>query len=166
MTVGATGITATQSGINVAPAAPISLTAKAASASQINLTWGAAAGATGYLIQSSANGGSTWTQVASVTGGTTSYHDTGLAAGTTYEFRVYATGGGLQSAASSVASATTTGTRGGVRLDLEQLLHSIRERLQLGIVRAGREVHLQRGRRGDRGPLLQADLDGRVYPRR
>ncbi len=42
--------------------------------------------------------------------GTTSYNDTGLAAGTTYEFRVYATGGGLQSSASSVASATTTGT--------------------------------------------------------
>ncbi len=39
VTVGATGIKATQSGINVAPAAPISLTAKAASASQIDLTW-------------------------------------------------------------------------------------------------------------------------------
>ena len=100
---------ATQSGINVAPAAPLNLSATAVSTSQINLAWTASAGATGYTAQISLNGGSTWTQLATVAGGTTSYQDTGLSAGTTYEYRVFATGGNLTSAASNVATATTTG---------------------------------------------------------
>ena len=59
------GITATQSGITVAPAAPINLAASAVSTSQINLSWSASSGATGYLIQQSSNGSTNWTQVGS-----------------------------------------------------------------------------------------------------
>ena len=47
------GITATQSGITVAPAAPTNLVASAVSSTQINLTWTGSHGATGYLIQQS-----------------------------------------------------------------------------------------------------------------
>ena len=46
-------ITATQSGITVAPAAPTNLAASAVSSTQINLTWTGSSGATGYLIQQS-----------------------------------------------------------------------------------------------------------------
>jgi hypothetical protein len=101
-------ITATVPAISVVPAAPVNLTATAVSASQINLGWGASAGDTGYLIQHSTNGGSSWTQIASVSSGTTSYQNTGLSAGTTYEYRILATGGGLDSAPSNVAAATIT----------------------------------------------------------
>jgi hypothetical protein len=101
-------LTTTQSGINVAPAAPINLSAKAMSTSQISLTWTGSAGATGYLIQRSLNGSSGWTQIGSTSGNATSYQDSGLSAGTTYYYRVLATGGNVSSAPSNVASATTT----------------------------------------------------------
>ncbi len=102
-------IAATQSGIVVSPAAPTSLTATAASSSQINLSWSGSKGATGYLVQQSPNGSTGWTQIGT-TSGTTTYQDTGLTAGTTYYFRVIATVGSLDSAASNIASATTMGT--------------------------------------------------------
>ena len=102
-------ITATQSGITVAPAAPTNLAASAVSSTQINLTWTGSTGGTGYLVQQSLNGSTGWTQVGS-TSGSTSFQDTGLTAGTTYYFRVIATGGSINSASSNVASATTTGT--------------------------------------------------------
>jgi hypothetical protein len=101
-------IAGTSGGISVAPAAPANLTAKAVSASQINLTWSASAGDTGYLVQYSTTSGSSWTQIASLAGGTTTYDDTGLSAGTGYEYRIVATGGGLDSVPSNVATATTT----------------------------------------------------------
>ena len=66
-------------------------------------------GATGYLIQQSPSGTSGWAQIGTTSGSTT-LKDTGLTAGTTYYFRVIATLGTLDSAASNVASATTTGT--------------------------------------------------------
>ena len=103
------GITATQSGISVAPAAPINLAASAVSTSQINLSWTGSSGATGYLIQQSPNGSSSWTQVGSTSGATT-FQETGLASGTTYFYRVIATVGSIDSAASNVANATTSGT--------------------------------------------------------
>ncbi len=106
----ASHLTATQSGISVAPAAPTDLVASAASTSQINLTWTASNGATGYLIQQSLTGNSGWTQVGSTSGGTTSFPETGLAAGTTYYYRVAATLGSTDSPYSNVANATTTGT--------------------------------------------------------
>ncbi|MDR3632767.1 MAG: DUF4082 domain-containing protein [Isosphaeraceae bacterium] len=106
---GSAGLSATQSGITVSPAAPTNLTATAVSSSQINLSWTAAAGgATGYLVQSSLNG-STWTQLGTTAAGVTTYQVTGLAAGTTYEFRVQATGASTGSAYSNTAFATTTG---------------------------------------------------------
>ncbi len=105
------GITATQSGITVAPAAPINLTASAVSSSRINLSWTGSSGATGYIIQQSLSGTTGFTQVGTTSGGTsTTFDQTGLSAGTTYYYRVIATLGTIDSAYSNVASATTTGT--------------------------------------------------------
>ncbi|MGP0063865.1 MAG: DUF4082 domain-containing protein [Isosphaeraceae bacterium] len=104
------GIKATQSGITVAPAAPTNLTATAVSSSEIDLAWTDSIGATGYQIQQSLSSSTGWTTIASPSVGTTSYQDTGLAPGTTYYFRIIGTLGSVDSAASSVASATTTGT--------------------------------------------------------
>jgi len=105
------GITATQSGITVAPAAPTNLLASAGSSTQINLTWTSSSGATGYLIQQSLSASTGWTQVGSTSSGsTTSFQQTGLSAGTTYYYRVIATLGTSDSPYSNVASATTTGT--------------------------------------------------------
>jgi hypothetical protein len=101
---------ATQSGISVAPAAPINLAASAVSNSQINLTWTASKGATGYLVQQSLSATTGWAQVGSTTGSTTTFDQTGLSAGTTYFYRVVATLGSVDSPYSNVASATTTGT--------------------------------------------------------
>jgi len=104
------GITATQSGITVAPAAPTNLVASAVSMSQINLTWTGSNGATGYLIQQRLSSTTGWTQVGSTSGSTTSFQQTGLSSGTTYYFRVLATLGSVDSPYSNVASATTSGT--------------------------------------------------------
>jgi hypothetical protein len=102
---------ATQSGITVAPAAPLNLVASAVSSSQINLTWSGSNGATGYLIQQSTSGTTGWTQVGSTSGGSNiTFQQTGLSAGTTYYYRVIATVGSIDSSYSNVASATTTGT--------------------------------------------------------
>jgi len=111
VTGSASGPTATQSGIAVAPAAPINLAAATASASQINLTWTASAGATGYQVQRSVGGGA-WSVVATTAAGTTADQDKGLAAGTTYTYRVVATGSGVNSGSSNTASATTTAAPG------------------------------------------------------
>jgi hypothetical protein len=114
----ASSITVTQSGISVAPAAPMNLAASAVSSTQINLTWTASNGATGYLIQQSATLSSGWTQVGITSGGTTTtFQQTGLSQGTTYYFRVIATVGSMDSASSNVASATTSGTGTGSTAD-------------------------------------------------
>ena len=106
----ASHITATQTGIVVAPA-PTSLVATAASSSQINLSWTASSGATGYLIQQSLSPTTGWAQAGSTSSGsTTSFQETGLSSGTTYYYRVVATLGSSDSPFSNVASATTTGT--------------------------------------------------------
>ena len=103
-------ISATLVGISVSPAAPTNLAATAASTTQINLSWTSAPGATGYQIQRNLSSGSGWTTIASPSASTTSYQDTGLSAGTTYYYRVYATGGNLNSVASNTANATTFGS--------------------------------------------------------
>ena len=105
-----TGITATQSGIAVTPAAPINLSVTPVSSTQIKLTWTSAAGDTGYLIERSSNGTTGWTQIGSTAAGVTSYQDSGLSAATAYYYRVRATGGSLNSAYSNVANATTAGS--------------------------------------------------------
>jgi len=101
------GMTATQSGITVAPAAPTNLTATAASSTQINLTWTGSTGATGYLVQQSLNRSTGWSAGSTTT--STTFQQTGLTAGTTYYYRVIATLGTSDSPPSSVAFATTTG---------------------------------------------------------
>ncbi|MDB5352799.1 MAG: hypothetical protein JWN86_4046 [Planctomycetota bacterium] len=103
-------LSVTQSGISVSPAAPINLTASAASSSQINLAWTGAAGATGYLIERSTNGSTGWAQIATTATSTLTYQNTGLIAATTYYYRVRASGGNNTSAYSNPASATTSGT--------------------------------------------------------
>ena len=103
----AAGLTTTQSFLAVTPAAPIGLAAAAASSSRINLSWSPSAGATGYSIERS-SGSSGWAQIGTTAAGVTTYADTGLAAGTAYSYRVRATGGGLNSAYSNTATATTT----------------------------------------------------------
>ena len=105
------GLSATSAGVSVTPAAPINLTATAVSSSEIDLSWTGSTGATGYQIQASTGGGG-WTQIGTTAAGVTTYKDTGLAAGTTYSFRVFATSGNVASAASNLASATTTGSGG------------------------------------------------------
>jgi len=104
------GITTTQSGITVAPSAPTNLVASAVSSTQINLTWTGSNGATGYLIQQSQNGSTGWIQVGNTSGSTTTFQQTGLSAGTTYDYRLLATLGNVDSPYSNVASATTSGT--------------------------------------------------------
>ncbi|HEY2154571.1 MAG TPA: fibronectin type III domain-containing protein, partial [Isosphaeraceae bacterium] len=104
-----TKFSATQSGITVSPAAPVSLAATAVSTSQINLTWTGSVGATGYTIQRSLSSTGGWAQVGTTAAGTTTYADTGLATGTAYYYRVQATGGS-GSGYSNTASAATTGT--------------------------------------------------------
>jgi len=103
----ASGLSATQTGVSVSPAAPISLTATAASTSQVNLSWSGSAGATSYLIERRLNSGTTWGQVGSTAGAATTYQDSGLTPGTAYVYRVRATGGGANSAYSNTASVTT-----------------------------------------------------------
>jgi subtilase family serine protease len=105
----ASGVSATQSGIMVGPAAPANLAASTISTGQINLSWTGSAGATSYLIQQSLNGNTGWTQVGSSADGTTTFQRTGLSAATTYYYRVVATVGNVDSAYSNVASATTSG---------------------------------------------------------
>lgn len=108
----ASGFSATSSAVSVSPAAPINLTATAAtSGAQINLGWSSAAGATGYTIYRGTSATGTFTAIASGVTGTTYQDATGLSAGTTYYYYVKATGAGQTSAgASNTASATTAGT--------------------------------------------------------
>jgi hypothetical protein len=104
------GITGSETGIAVGLAAPSNLVATAVSTSQINLSWTGSAGATGYLVQESLDPTSGWVQIGTTPAGTTSFQQTGLAAGLTYYYRVLATAGTYESAASNVASATTGAT--------------------------------------------------------
>jgi len=96
---------------SVAPSAPGSLTASAASSSQINLSWTASSdnvGVTNYLIERCQGAGcSGFAQIATATG--TTFSNTGLSAATSYSYRVRATdAAGNFSAYSATASATTS----------------------------------------------------------
>ena len=61
----------------------------------------------------------------------------------------------MDSSYSNVASATHDRHGGDGRQHLEQHLRPVRERIQLRIVRGGREIHLQRVGTGDGGQVLQ-----------
>ncbi len=89
-----------------APTAPTGLTATARSASTVELSWTAASvNHTGFKLERSTHRDSGFTQIASPTA--TSYLDSNLTAGTAYYYRVRAFNAAGESAASSVADATT-----------------------------------------------------------
>jgi fibronectin type 3 domain-containing protein len=86
------------------PAVPSGLNASAVSDTQITLTWTAGLGDSGFVVQRSSDCVN-WSAVANTA--TTTFTDSGLLGSTTYYYQVYATGNGLNSLASNVASATT-----------------------------------------------------------
>ncbi|WP_051663963.1 fibronectin type III domain-containing protein [Dyadobacter crusticola] len=76
--------------LQVAPAAPDSLTGTAISQTQINLAWADRSdNETGYQLERSTNG-STFTKIADLSANVTTYQNTGLIAGTLYYYRVRA----------------------------------------------------------------------------
>jgi hypothetical protein len=92
----------------VAPAAPSTLTASAASSSQINLSWkDNSLNETGFIIERATASAGPFVAVASVGSNVKTYSNTGLSAGTTYYYRVKGTNGVGSSPYSNVASATT-----------------------------------------------------------
>jgi hypothetical protein len=92
----------------VAPAAPASLVAIAASSSQINLSWtDNSSNEDNFKIEYSTNGGTSWTALATTASNAISYSNTGLTASTTYTYRVYAANTAGNSAYSNTISATT-----------------------------------------------------------
>jgi subtilase family serine protease len=97
--------------VTTIPGAPQNVAASAVSASQINVTWSSVTGASGFRIDRSTDG-ATWTTVGNVGGGVTAFSNTGLAASTKYYYRVLATNGSGTSAASAIASATTSTASG------------------------------------------------------
>ena len=114
-------VTATVGGAQGPPSAEVSATPKGGSTSaptnlqatagngQVTLSWSAVTGASGYtLYWASATGVSTATGTAIAVAGTGHVH-TGLKNGQAYYYVVTATVGGVETAASSEASATPTG---------------------------------------------------------
>jgi hypothetical protein len=97
---------------SLAPAALSSLSATDISSTQVNLSWGSASvGATEYRVEASTNSSfsaNLITQIAPAN--STSWSFTGLSPGITYYFQVIATSPAGDAAASSTASATTSGT--------------------------------------------------------
>ena len=102
--------TATTFAAPVLPLVPTNLSAGAISSSQIVLNWrDASADETSFIVERSPNGTNTWTQIGSVPANATTYTDSsGLSASTQYFYRVHSANGAGASAASNVASATTT----------------------------------------------------------
>jgi hypothetical protein len=89
------------------PAAPGNLTATTISSSQISLAWtDNSDNETGFKIER-ATGSNPFGQIALVSANITSYSDSGLSPATTYQYRVLAINGSLESPASNTASATT-----------------------------------------------------------
>lgn len=94
---------------NSAPPAPTGLTAQAVSQSQINLNWNDnSTNETGFKIERRASTGS-WADLTEVGANATTFSDTGLSSETNYVYRVTALGGGIDSATSNEANATTQG---------------------------------------------------------
>src|SRR5262249_42747131 len=91
----------------VPPATPTGLTATAVSSSQINLAWiDNATNETGYRVERSRDG-ATFASLATLGAHETAERSTGGAPSTTYFYRVRASNGSGDSAASNVANATT-----------------------------------------------------------
>ena len=99
------------------PAAPGTLTAKAASSNRIDLSWADNSdNENGFKIERKTGSDGTYGQVDATGPGATSYSDTGLGASTAYYYRVRAYNGAGGSSYTNEASATTlksTGDGGG-----------------------------------------------------
>ena len=92
----------------LAPAAPASLTAKAAGTTRIDLKWqDLARNEAGYTVERAPDPAGPFIPIASLGAGKTSYSNTGLEPNTTYYYRVLATNSAGPSPYSNVASATT-----------------------------------------------------------
>ncbi len=97
------GVTTPQS----PPAAPSSLTTKAASASEIDLTWtDNSTNETGFKVERSTDG-TNFTQIATPSANATTYSDTGLTANTKYYYRIKAANSAGDSVPSNTSSTTT-----------------------------------------------------------
>jgi len=89
------------------PAAPSGLEAIAAAHNQVSLSWlDNATDETGYEVQRQVSGGS-FSTVATLAAGSNSYTDNSVSKLTTYDYRVRALKGGVQSGFSNTASVTT-----------------------------------------------------------
>ncbi len=98
-----------------APNAPSNLSASTASASQINLSWSDNSNNEDqFKIQRSTTATNGFSFLAMVGANVTSYSDTGLPANTTYYYRVQARNSTGNSSYSATASATTSGSSGGL----------------------------------------------------
>ena len=90
------------------PAAPSNLVAVTSSATQVNLSWtNNAPTATGFIIQRSTGISGTYTEIGTTTAGVTTFFDKTATANTSYIYRVLATNGVTNSAASNSASVIT-----------------------------------------------------------
>ncbi|MCW8926871.1 MAG: Ig-like domain-containing protein, partial [Xanthomonadales bacterium] len=89
------------------PTAPSGLSATAISANHVDVSWTDNSGnEASFTLERSDNGGSSWTPIV-LGADVTSYRDSGLNGSTTYDYRVYATGAGGDSAPSNTDTATT-----------------------------------------------------------
>ncbi|MFA5887017.1 MAG: chitobiase/beta-hexosaminidase C-terminal domain-containing protein [Patescibacteria group bacterium] len=95
-----------------APATPSGLAATLYRPTQINLSWSAVSGATSYDIYRNTSGSGDFPRIGSeptvASGLTTTYSDSGLATSTIYYYKISALNASGESAASAVASTTTT----------------------------------------------------------
>ena len=92
----------------VIPAAPLNLTATAASSTRLNLSWtDNSNNETGFKIERATSSTGTWTQIATTATNVATYNNTGLTANTTYYYRVRANNSSGNSAYSNTANATT-----------------------------------------------------------
>ncbi len=91
------------------PAAPVGLTASAASSSAINLSWADnSSNELGFRLERKTGFTGTYALIATLPAGQTNYSDAGLQASTTYFYRVKAYNNAGESAYSNEATATTT----------------------------------------------------------
>ncbi|MGZ3769869.1 MAG: fibronectin type III domain-containing protein [Bdellovibrio sp.] len=99
----------TQAPAATVPAAPSGLGATAASATQINLSWvDNSNNESGFKVERAASSSGPFSLIFTSAAGVTSYSDTGLSSATTYYYRVYSYNSAGNSAATSVANATTS----------------------------------------------------------
>lgn len=98
----------TTTGGEIAPGAPLNLTALAISNSQINLNWiDSSNNELKFKIERSTNAGASWLLIDSVAANVTSYNNTGLTPNIIYHYRIYAVNAAGNSLFSNTAFDTT-----------------------------------------------------------